>query len=525
MINPVTPRRLAVVAIALLSTLIGYSQSSRMRSAGSQGFYTQDQAARGKAAYGANCARCHLESLKGKCDENLADAGEYICASRGSAPPLVGQGFLQRWHTVGDLYSRVKGSMPADHKDSLPANTNLAIVAYLLQANGLPVGSAPLSEDLDAMKKMVLRNGKASTAPVKEPLNDLGITEGYYTEAQAKRGQAYFQATCAVCHTTQTTGSLYGTSLAEAVSAGTGGTYIVPDSAGRGWDWGPNQHRLQVLAGDKYFLEASSLSGPGRPQRHDTVADLFNKVRTTQPPDYTNGLSIQEYLDIVAYLLQQNGFPAGNEELAYNLNQMRNMTLEKGFERLFNGKDFTGWGFVIGANCSAPEGCALTDPGSTFRVENGMIANSGTPHGYMYTRKKFGPNFTFRAEYRNDPWPGMKEDGDYYGNSGFFLFINEHHVWPRTIEIQGRAGMEMWVNPMGGHATYTWDNQLLWRVRRPAGEWNAVQIVSKGNEVWNYLNGTLLSHISAHDFPPSGYVALQSESGTLHYRNIRIKPE
>jgi mono/diheme cytochrome c family protein len=514
-----------VLVFAIVS--VGYAQSNRAPVNSSRRYFTREQATRGKAAYMEHCSRCHFESLKGKCEgENIADPGEYICASVGNAPPLVGATFLQRWYTVGDLYSRVKGSMPWDHKDSLPANTNLEIVAYLLQVNGVPAGDEPLKGDLDALKRMIIKNlgsGKTSNSPISEPRNDLGISEGYYTEAQANRGKAYFQAACGVCHTTQTSGEIGGTSIAGGLG---GNNYIMPDSARRGWDWGPNQHRLQVIAGDKQFLQLGSLSGPSRPQRYDTVADLFNKVRTTQPPDYANGLSAQEYLDIVAYIVQQNGFPAGNEELENDLNLMRNMTLDKGFERLFNGKDLTGWGFVVGANCSpAPEGCAHTTPGTTFGVDHGMIADSGTPHGYMYPLKKFGPDFTLRLEFRNDPWPGMEADTDYYGNSGYLLFINEHHVWPRTLEIQGRVGMEMWINPMGGHATYTWDTELLQKVRRPAGEWSSLQIVSKGNEVWNYLNGILLSHVTSHDFPASGYIGIQAESGTLHYRNIRIKLE
>ena len=61
----------------------------------------------------------------------------------------------------------------------------------------------------------------------------------------------------------------------------------------------------------------------------------------------------------------------------------------------------------------------------------------------------------------------------------------------------------------------------------PADEYDSfpVEIVSKGNEVWNYLNGTLLSHVSQHDFPSSGYIGFQAESGPMQYRNIRIKPE
>ena len=111
-------------------------------------------------------------------------------------------------------------------------------------------------------------------------------------------------------------------------------------SAGLGWHRGPvNSYGLFV--GDAWLASASGI--PGRPQRWDTVADLYNKVRTTQPAYDVAGLSTQEYLDIVAYLLKQNGLPAGKEELKNDINLMRNMTLDKGFERLFNGKDFTGW--------------------------------------------------------------------------------------------------------------------------------------------------------------------------------------
>ena len=259
----------------------------------------------------------------------------------------------------------------------------------------------------------------------------------------------------------------------------------------------------------------------------DTVADLYNKIRTTQPAYAVGGLSTEEYLSIVAYLLKQNGFPAGKEELTDNLNVMRNMTMEKGFERLFNGKDLTGWGFVLGANCppKTERGCAQTTPGSTFTVKNGILYDSGTPHGYMYPMKKFGPNFTLRAEYRYMPYPGMEDDPDFYGNSGYLLFIDKHDVWPRTLEIQGRSNQEMNINAMDGHATFTFDDELRKKVRNPAGQWNAVEIVSKGNEVWNYLNGTLLSHVSQHDFPSSGYIGVQAESGPMQYRNIRIKPE
>src|SRR5690242_7201386 len=94
----------------------------------------------------------------------------------------------------------------------------------------------------------------------------------------------------------------------------------------------------------------------------------------------------------------------------------------------------------------------------------------------------------------------ITKDQDFYENSGYLLFIDKHDVWPRTLEIQGRTNMEMTINAMDSHATFTVDKDMRKRVRKPAGQWNAVEIVTKGNEAWNYLNGYLISHVSQLDF-------------------------
>ncbi len=503
-------RFVAAVAVVLTISFGAYTQSTRTANTVSRASYSAGQANRGKVLYSQYCSKCHLDNLRGNCPAgNVSVSSPYVCASRGSAPPLVGDAFMQRWYSAGDLYARIRWSMPADNVGGLSADNNLAILAYVLQSNGLGSGKE-LREDVSAMKGMVLKEKTGTTSRnVKEPLNDLGVSEAYYTEEQAARGKNYYYAACGMCHTAEPEGP---------------NGLDMPHDSGLGWHWG-NQWRYAVQAGDRWLETNSRISG--KPQMWDTVADLYNKIRTTQPVYAVAGLSSEEYLSIVAYLLKQNGFPAGKEELTDNINLMRNMTLEKGFERLFNGKDLTGWSFVIGANCppKTEGGCAQTTPGTTFVVNNGVIHDSGSPHGYMYPMKKFGPNFTLRAEYRYMPDPSMEDDKDFYGNSGYLLFIDKHDVWPRTLEIQGRTNMEMNINAMDGHATFTFDDELRKKVRNPAGQWNAVEIVSKGNEVWNYLNGTLLSHVSQHDFPPSGYIGVQAESGTMQYRNIRIKPE
>ena len=46
------------------------------------------------------------------------------------------------------------------------------------------------------------------------------------------------------------------------------------------------------------------------------IKDLFEKVSTKMPADNPGSLPASAYLDIVAYLLHANKFPAGNDELS-----------------------------------------------------------------------------------------------------------------------------------------------------------------------------------------------------------------
>jgi len=47
----------------------------------------------------------------------------------------------------------------------------------------------------------------------------------------------------------------------------------------------------------------------------DPVGSLFEHVSTKMPQNRPGSLSDQEYADVVAYLLQINGRPAGEREL------------------------------------------------------------------------------------------------------------------------------------------------------------------------------------------------------------------
>ncbi len=97
------------------------------------GVYSSAQAGRGEAGYGADCASCHGKTLEG----------------RGQIPPLAGGEFTSNWNgmTVGDLFEKMRTSMPADRPGQLSPEENAAILAYILKINKFPPGNEDLPGD------------------------------------------------------------------------------------------------------------------------------------------------------------------------------------------------------------------------------------------------------------------------------------------------------------------------------------------------------------------------------------------
>jgi mono/diheme cytochrome c family protein len=102
--------------------------------------YTQEQAKRGEAAYAGQCGRCHGADLSG---------GD-------SVPALAGTDFLSTWNTktVGDLFDRIRTSMPADKPGTLTREQDADIVAYMLSVNQFPAGKTELGTDSDQLKQI-----------------------------------------------------------------------------------------------------------------------------------------------------------------------------------------------------------------------------------------------------------------------------------------------------------------------------------------------------------------------------------
>jgi len=102
------------------------------------GVYSEEQAKRGHEAYTKNCTECHLEDLAGD----------------GFAPALKGPEFMNNWNdlSVGDLFERIRVSMPPANPNAVSAQTKADIVAYLLKASAFPAGTSELATQTELLK-------------------------------------------------------------------------------------------------------------------------------------------------------------------------------------------------------------------------------------------------------------------------------------------------------------------------------------------------------------------------------------
>ncbi len=124
----------------------------------------------------------------------------------------------------------------------------------------------------------------------------LTVWSGVYADDQAERGRVAYERACIRCH-------------------------------------GPDLQGIQDanLLGD--FGPRFELTGPEFMERwrEDRLLSLYNFMRRDMPPRNEPGVAAmfledREYLDIVTYVMQVNGFPAGNREL--DVSRMRRVRIE-----------------------------------------------------------------------------------------------------------------------------------------------------------------------------------------------------
>ncbi len=231
--------------------------------------------------------------------------------------------------------------------------------------------------------------------------------------------------------------------------------------------------------------------------------------------------------------------------------------------RLFNGKSLDGWyTFIKG------KGRGI-DPNKVFTVQDGMIRISGEEFGCITSEREF-ENYKLIAEFK---WGGLTfaprvdkardsgillhstgEDGGYSGTwmhsiecqiieggTGDLLVVGDGSTkfsltCPVAPEKQGGSyifkdgGNSVTIN--GGRINW-WGRDPEWKdvkgfrgvndVEKPAGKWNRIECIVKGQEISVFLNGKLVNH--AVDVQPRrGRIQIQSEGAEILFRKVDIKP-
>lgn len=175
-------------------------------------------------------------------------------------PALKGNTFWNKYEndSLASLFTFIRDSMPRDGGAGVVSDeVKVDILAYIMSRNDIPAGTDELKLNATALEAI--------------KITKKSVLNGVYTTAQADRGKANFlSGRCGGCHQLDLSG-----------------------------DRGP------ALKGDSFLSH----------WENGSINTLFKKISETMPPNSANDTTDEAKVDIIAYLLQSNEFPAGRTEL------------------------------------------------------------------------------------------------------------------------------------------------------------------------------------------------------------------
>ena len=183
----------------------------------------------------------------------------------------------------------------------------------------------------------------------------------------------------------------------------------------------------------------------------------------------------------------------------------------EGFQKLFNGKDLTGW--------------KATGKMDIWGAEKGVLYVAGGGGGWLMTEKEYA-NFELHLEFKMPKMGNsgvglrspLKGDPAYVGME---IQLIDDANW-KGLKPTQHTGSIYGVVPAAKVVT------------KPFGEWNIMRIIAKGRQITIYSNGAKLvdanlddykNHFQAHPglTRTTGHIGLQSYNFRVEFRNIYIK--
>lgn len=286
------------------------------------------------------------------------------------------------------------------------------------------------------------------------------------------------------------------------------GIYIRCELPPEGKPW-PAKHQINLKQGDEANLigfpkgRSQGLVKPGEwnHMKLTVIGDRAVMELNGKPAWEVTGLEPRE-----GHLGFQVEVPGGGQFEFKNL-----FITELGAKSLFNGSDLTGW-----------EG-AGQDASLCWKVEDELLTCTGKKGPWLRSLEQYG-DFNLRLEYRLKPG----------GNSGVYVRVpkdGNHHGDGAGVEIQVLDDKDKRYEKLKDYQ-FTGSVYAVapakQHVGRDAGEWNSLEIETKGSSYRIVHNGTEILHATEDEYPAlkgrlkSGFLGLQNHSEEVWYRNIRI---
>ncbi len=161
---------------------------------------------------------------------------------------------------------------------------------------------------------------------------------------------------------------------------------------------------------------------------------------------------------------------------------------------------------------------------ATWSPDGDEFLCTGKPKCYLHTKTPFGDG-TLRFDSRFEPDPKITDPAKLAAhNTGVLLFIEEPHaLWPKSIEVQGKHSEMGQLRPNGGAVAVEFQDfpEVREAARKPVGEWNSIEIVTKAGAITASINGQVVA-IGQPGELQTGMIGLQAEGHRLRYRRLRF---